>query len=285
MAGSIMGLEKRMVFSMKRYSEILVFFIIFQAPFYTFSQTTKTYSSLPQQDTVAANKTDTSFYYRVGWDASGGETEGIHLFKTYRKGLYYHVFSIKGTEVFSASQLKKEFPDGCSSDDKRISWLLQPDTVYEPRYLDSIYQAYTCLVVGTKSDTKFNQPVLAEITEKIKMKCKKVLGIADSSEVEPIQYYSAGINKDVSRILLQIPTPYGATLVIIDIRDDKYKIVYKKTIRGECRSNFSAQADLDQDGICETFSLDFCDYGGKWLLTMKNNQWILWADKHQPQPC
>ncbi|MBN1291376.1 MAG: hypothetical protein JXB48_06010 [Candidatus Latescibacteria bacterium] len=270
---------------MKRYGKCIVILIIHLIPFYTFPQSTQKDSSYSPLYSTATDVNDSSFYYRVGGGASGGETEGIHLFETYKKGLHYHVFSMSGDEVLSATRMKKESPEGCSSDDERTSWLLQPDTIYEPDQLQVIYDVFSCLVVGTKNAARFNSPKLVDITDDMKIRCKKVLGITDSVEIEPIEYYSAGRNEKLSRILLKIPTGYGATLAIVDVTDKKYHVVFRKQVDGECRASFTSQADLDQDGIGETFSMGFCDYGGNWMLTFKNSRWILWMEEYQPGAC
>jgi hypothetical protein len=237
---------------------------------------------------IKSKKPDASHYYlRTGYCyQSGNESNGVHLFSEIKKEYQYHVFSPEGVELFSSTHFKKEHPMGCDEEEKRTSWLLVPDTNFVDFNLDSFGELFLGLVVaGTAEKCFFHAPVISKVSNFQKKICMKALlkfESYDSTDFEHIQFYSAGTKENVHRLFVELTTKgyfSDNMIAVVDIIGNKAKVLFKKNkCSNEVLQYFLGQADLDQDGFCDTFTLNFGDIGGKWILSYLNGKWKLWMD-------
>lgn len=264
-----------------------------------------------------AGRVDSEMVFRVGWTHSEYDSNGIFVYEKIRNDLQFHVFSKTGKEVYSSSSFKKEESEGCSSDDVRTTWNLLPETIYNTDEFRALYDPTTPssgrypLVVGTTAKMRFAAPTILPISNEEQNACLKILGISeeerfvsleslgitDSGQVEVVRFLGAGIRGGTTRILVeksidQIPdedspgvTIRSRTIAIIDLEGNQAEIIYKHTEPGHEGVAFGGMADLDGDGLCESFLVDFGDFGGKWFLIGKAGKWEMWMDDSQPGPC
>lgn len=246
---------------------------------------------------------DSDRILRLGWSNHGYDTNGIFVYEKIKKDLQYHVFSKSGREVYSSSTFKMMESEGCSSDDVRTTWFLLPETIYDTAEFRALNDHmkppsyWFPLVVGTKVKTKFAPPTIFPVSDEQKVTSLKILGISDSGQIESIRFIGAGTKGDTSRILVEIPNQEipkqgspdekipGWTIAIIDLEGNRSKLIYKNTTPGNEGVAFCGLADLDEDGLCESFSVDSGDFGGKWLLSEKNGKWEASRDGFEPGPC
>lgn len=228
---------------------------------------------------------------RIGWNwASSGETKGVHLFETINRKFQYHVFSTNGMELFTSTEFKREHPEGCDDYDIRTSWLLIPDSGYTGNVHDKLGGTYSSLVIGTREHKNFTAPTLKKITTLEKKTCMQVilhLDEFDTTNYHFIQFHSAGYLDSTHRIFVEFfKKGAGSTsIAIVDIINGKGTLSYfKEKCSNENYEHLSGMADLDGNGFCETFALNFGDYGGKHLLSRKGGEWFIWSDGG-PSPC
>lgn len=238
----------------------------------------------------------TGIDYRVGSCSKAPSMvgKGITVYDNAYEGYTYYTFSRNGKKVLFSSQLKRISYEGCAGE--MTSFKMIPDTVHdltiyqEMLSLSSSY--YACLVVGTEAPLDYRSPEQKQISGEQKNLCMKTLfesDTVDTSDFHYVEYFPSGSNGTVQRYYMEYThkeMKIGSAIAVVDFSKAGCKVAFFRSgVSEECYAYLCGQADMDSDGLSETFALSFGDYAGKWILTFIDGKWELVPDLSWPAPC
>lgn len=211
------------------------------------------------------------------FELKGESVSFIYSYAHPRDNFNYTAFYKSGIPVITDNNWITDTLDGCDSYDIRTAWKTDFNTVTTD--VSSLSPDY-CIVVGTIDKILFTEPVLEKISESIKKKLVKILGLDTiDTTAYSIKIHNAGRNDIKNRYVIYIESlsdAYNASIIISEECSGQFKTLYELKNNSSKDSGYStltSQADLNDDKVADLFLVDFDDFGGKFLIIESNGKW------------